>query len=238
MGGRSVRLTGRVGADAVADADPYSGRVASATNVIDSSNKSASGYISSFVSGSPPQSRPSGRPRLVMAAISDVGECEVEDVEVLALPLIAGGFRQRDRAELSVPPQHDLTRRLAVHGSWAGDSPVVERPTLAQRAPALGHDAEVGVDRDAARSAGNSGCSSIWLTAGITPVASADFEQMTLGEVRDPDRADAASHAGARPSPATASTYLPWRGFGQWIRYRSTRPRRPSLPSNDPIVFS
>ena len=49
---------------------------------------------------------------------------------------------------------------------------VVEHRALRQRAPRLGDDAAVGVLAAQAGLLAGSGCSSIWLTAGVTPVSS------------------------------------------------------------------
>ena len=71
-------------------------------------------HISSWLSGSPPKSRPSGRAERRDGGDLVVGELEAVEVEVLALP---GGRRRlgdRQRAELELPAQDHLARRHAV----------------------------------------------------------------------------------------------------------------------------
>ena len=65
-------------------------------------------HISSWVSGSPPNSRPSGSAERRDRGHLVVGELEAEDVEVLPLALGAGRLRDRQRAELDVPAQDHL----------------------------------------------------------------------------------------------------------------------------------
>ena len=72
-----------------------------------------------------------------------VGELEAEDVEVLGLAGRVRGLRDRQRAELDVPPQDHLAGRHPVRLRGRGDGVLVERSApLAHGAPGLRADAE------------------------------------------------------------------------------------------------
>ena len=75
-----------------------------------------------------------------IAAISRV-QVEVEHVEVLADALRHDRFRDHDVADLQMPADDDLGRRLAVRLRDLGDRGLVEDRALGERAPCLGGDA-------------------------------------------------------------------------------------------------
>ncbi len=61
------------------------------------------------------------------------------------MPFFARCLRQRNRPQLQVPPQHDLSWRAAVRRRGTGDSRVIECFALTKRAPALGEHAQFGM---------------------------------------------------------------------------------------------
>src|SRR4051812_23895903 len=79
-------------------------------------------------------------------------ELEPEDVEVLPLAVPIARLRDRDAAELDVPAQHDLRRRDAMRLRRSTHRLRLEHVrALAERAPALGADAELLVHRTEGR---------------------------------------------------------------------------------------
>src|SRR5919107_2421181 len=65
-------------------------------------------------------------------------ELEVKELEVLLHTRWRHRLREYDVAELNVPPQDDLRRRLADFLSDLGDGGVLEYPALRDRRPRLG----------------------------------------------------------------------------------------------------
>ena len=175
-------------------------------------------HISSWVSGSPPNSRPSGSARPVIAAISSAESSKPKTSRFCALALGVAGLRDRERAELDVPAQDHLAGRDAVPLGRLG------RPRARRAAPAAcpsGSRPRCGCRAArgprASRACGKRGCSSIWFTDGRDAGVVDDPGEVLLGEVGDADRADQALLLAGRPAPATPRRTCPTLGFGQWI---------------------
>ena len=89
-----------------------------------------------------------------------------------ACALGAHRLRNDNVAELQVPADHDLGRALAVPVADRAEHGIAERAAPGQRRPRLGHDAVRCVQSARSSACCSHGCSSIWLTAGTTPVSS------------------------------------------------------------------
>ena len=105
-------------------------------------------HISSWVSGSPPNSRPSGRPSAVIAAISSSVSSNPKTSRFCAAARGRPTWGSAATPSCTCQRRIDLAGRDAVRLGRRGHRRLVERrAALAQRAPRLGADAEPLVDR-------------------------------------------------------------------------------------------
>ena len=167
-----------------------------------------------------------------MPAISASRQGKAEDVEVLALPAVVGGFGDGHAAGLDLPAEHHLRRRLAVFLGGTGDGrgrrgscrcgPAGCRRRWRCRAPGgrrAGRAAVFGID--------------LHLVDRQFPGPAAWSSRRWAGlKLETPQAADQPL-LGQLGSPSAASTNRPGAGFGQWTRKRSrySVPSRPAARS-------
>ena len=194
--------------------------------------------------GCPGRRRRAGRRRSASAGDRRdlvVGELEAEDVEVLRAAARGRRLRDRQRAELHVPAQDHLAGGDAVRLGGRGDRGLRRAAPAACPAgstPRCGCRAARGPR--ASRSCGKCGCSSIWLTAGVTPVSSMIRSRCSSVKLETPIERTSPSLAAARPAPARPRRTCPTLGLGQWMRCRSrwSSPSRSSDPRTEAIASS